>query len=260
LLFFTNGSSVYNAINTHTEQNLRKSITTMITSRAVVISSIAITVNEKPMLENRARTKTYYYPNTMGRIILLSLEEVLGRNGMNAVLNVSGLPHLMSNLPPDNFNLSFPFENLAAINQSLEDMYGPRGGRGVALRAGRAMLKYGMRDFGPILRTSDQSFRLLPLNMKLSMGIKIFAEAFNDLTDQVVRLEKTPDAFLWYNERCPFCWGRSTKDPCCHIAVGILQEALYWLSGGKTFLVEEIACISMGDETCVIRIDRQPLD
>ncbi|HEY71253.1 MAG TPA: 4-vinyl reductase [Anaerolineae bacterium] len=212
------------------------------------------------MLENPARTKTFYYPNTMGRILLLSLEEVLGRNSTNAVLNVSGLHHLMSALPPDNFDLDIPFENLAAINQSLEDMYGPRGGRGVALRAGRATLKYGLRDFGPILRTSDQSFRLLPLHMKLLVGTEFFARAFNDLTDQIVRLEKTPDAFLWHTERCPFCWGRSTRDPCCHFVVGILQEALYWLSGGKTFPVEEIACIGMGNEICTIRIDRQPLD
>ncbi len=212
------------------------------------------------MLENRARTKTYYYPNTMGRILILSLEEILGRNGVNSVLTVSGLHHLMSDLPPDNFDLDFPFDNIAAINQSLEDMYGPRGGRGVALRAGRATLKYGLRDFGPILRTSDQSFRLLPMHMKLSAGTEVFVKAFNDLTDQIVRLEKTPDAFLWHTERCPFCWGRSTRDPCCQFTVGILQEALYWLSGGKTFLVEEIACIGTGDEICTVRIDRQPLD
>jgi predicted hydrocarbon binding protein len=212
------------------------------------------------MPEDRNETRTFYYPNKMGRIIILSLEEVLGRNGINAVLNVAGLSHWISNLPPNNFDPGFPFEDMSTINQTLEDMYGPRGGRGVALRAGRATLKYGLRDFGPILRTSELSFRLLPLNMKLSVGTEVFAEAFNDHTDQIVRLEKTADAFLWHNDRCPFCWSRSTNEPCCHFAVGILQEAIYWLSGGKTFMVEETACIGMGDETCTIRIDRQPLD
>ena len=42
-------------------------------------------------------------------------------------------------------------------------------------------------------------------------------------------------------------------------AVGLLQEALYWLSGGKVFNVEEIACIARGDAACTIVIDQTPL-
>jgi len=214
----------------------------------------------KCMDEELAEPQAYFYPNKMGRIILLAMEEVLGRNGLNAVLKVAGLHNLLGGYPPNNFDPGFPFEDLSAISQSLEDMYGPRGGRGVALRAGRASLKYGLRDFGPITRTSELSFRLLPLNMKLATGAEVFAETFNEYTDQIVRLEMQPDVLLWINERCPICWGRTTKQPCCHLAVGILQETFYWLSGGKNFMVEEITCIAMGDETCTIRIDRQPLD
>jgi predicted hydrocarbon binding protein len=212
------------------------------------------------MVNESIEPQVFYYPNKMARIILLSLEEVLGRNGVNAVLNVAGLHHLIGTYPPNNFDPAFPFEELAAISQSLEDMYGPRGGRGVALRAGRASLKYGLRDFGPIMRTSELSFRLLPLSMKLKEGTQVFAETFNGYTDQIVRLETLPDGLLWHNERCPICWGRTASGPCCQLAVGILQEALHWLSGGKTYMIEEIACIATGDEVCTFRIDYQPLD
>ena len=37
-------------------------------------------------------------------------------------------------------------------------------------------------------------------------------------------------------------------DPVCHLAVGLLQEALYWVSGGKVFNVEEKTCIAAGDK------------
>jgi len=76
----------------------------------------------------------------------------------------------------------------------------------------------------------------------------------------LVRLEMQPGALLWHNERCPICWQRTTSGPCCHLTVGILQEMLYWLSGGKSFVVEEIACIAVGDTACTIRIDSKPLD
>lgn len=212
------------------------------------------------MGEETAEHQVYHYPNKMGRIILLALEEVLGRNGVNAVLNVAGLQYLIGGYPPNNFDPGFPFTDLSAINQALEDMYGPRGGRGVALRAGRASHKYGLRDFGPIAKTAELSFRLLPLNMKIKVGSEVFAETFNQYTDQMVRLEMQPGALLWHNERCPICWERTTSGPCCHLTVGILQEMLYWLSGGKSFVVEEVACIATGDTSCTIRIDKKPLD
>ncbi len=202
----------------------------------------------------------YYYPNKMGRIILLALEEIMGHNGVNAVLNLAGLHHLINNYPPNNLDLGFPFDDLGAIHQSLEDMYGPRGGRGLATRAGRACFKYGLREFGPVLGISDLAFRLLPLNMKLKVGAEVLANTLNRYTDQIVRLEEDPDHFHVHIERCPACWGRKTDSPCCNLTVGMIQEALFWMSGGKNFVVEETACIAMGDPTCTIRVARHPLD
>jgi ribosomal protein S27AE len=42
--------------------------------------------------------------------------------------------------------------------------------------------------------------------------------------------------------------------------VGFLQEAFYWVSGGKYFLVEEKNCIACGDSTCTIVIDQAPMN
>ncbi|MGQ0600109.1 MAG: V4R domain-containing protein [Anaerolineales bacterium] len=56
------------------------------------------------------------------------------------------------------------------------------------------------------------------------------------------------------------CWGRKTDSPCCHLAVGILQESLYWVSGGKHFDVIETTCTAMGDETCTFVIDKKAMD
>jgi hypothetical protein len=38
-----------------------------------------------------------------------------------------------------------------------------------------------------------------------------------------------------------------------------LQEALYWVSGGKVFNVEETACIAHGGAACTVVIDKIPL-
>ena len=43
------------------------------------------------------------------------------------------------------------------------------------------------------------------------------------------------------------------------MAVGLLQEGLYWVSGGKYFNVEETDCIAKGDLACTIMIDKVPM-
>jgi predicted hydrocarbon binding protein len=201
----------------------------------------------------------FYYPNRMGRIILLSMEEVMGRNGVNALLKIASLPELLENYPADNTESAFPFKTLGQITETLEQVYGPHGGRGLALRIGRACFTYGVRQYGTQLGLTEMAFRLLPLPAKVSAGAKVFAELFNNFTDQRVRVEEADGKLLWHIERCPLCWERAAPDPVCHLAVGILQEALYWLSGGKVFSVEEQTCIAAGDAACTIVIDQTPI-
>lgn len=200
----------------------------------------------------------FYYPERMGRIILQAMEEIMGRNGVHAVLRLGSLEFLIDNYPPATSKLAFPFETISQLQIALEQAYGPRGGRGVATRVGRACFSYGLREYGSQLGLTETAFRLLPLPTKLRLGAKSFAALFNQHTDQRVRIEENATKIFWHIDRCPLCWGRHSDEPSCHLAVGLLQEALYWLSGGKIFNVEETHCIARGDSACTIEIDQMP--
>ena len=65
-----------------------------------------------------------YYPNKFGLIIIKSLEEVMGKNGLNAILNLGGLSNYIDSYPPDNLDKGFDFAELSAICTALEEMYG----------------------------------------------------------------------------------------------------------------------------------------
>jgi len=190
---------------------------------------------------------------------LLALEDVMGKNGVNAVLNLARLRHLINNYPPNNLDLGWSFDEMGALNQSLEDMYGPRGGRGLATRAGRAGLYYALKDFAAVLGIADLAFRLLPMGMKIKIGLNAMSETFNKTSDQVVRVEEQLDHFLYYIDRCPVCWGRQAQTPICYGALGLLQEGLHWVTGGKNVRVEEIECIAMGHPSCVFLVEKRPL-
>ena len=53
----------------------------------------------------------YYYANKIVLISLKALEDVMGKNGLNAILNLAHLPELIDNYPPDNLNREFNFSD-----------------------------------------------------------------------------------------------------------------------------------------------------
>lgn len=203
---------------------------------------------------------SHFLPNKIGRLLLLSLEEVIGHNGLNAVLNVADLPAWIGNYPPNTLDREFGFSAVGRIHQALDRLYGQRAGRGLALRTGRAGFQHALREFGPMLGMTELAYRLLPLHLKLKAGLEGTAQLFNRLTDQTVHVEEAPEAYRFHLDLCPLCWGRHLDQPGCHLAVGFFQEGLAWMSGGKNFLVEETQCAASGAGACVLRIMRQPLD
>ena len=202
----------------------------------------------------------YNYANKIVLITLKALEEVMGKNGLNAILNLAHLPHLIDHYPPDNLEREFNFADFSAINLALEEMYGPRGGRGLALRAGRAAFADALRNFGALAGAGDLAFKVLPLQAKMRIGLPAMARIFTQISDQLSTVQEQENEFIYTIHRCPVCWGRAGSDrPVCFIAVGLIQEGLKWVSGGNEFRVNESKCIAMGESICEFVVQKTPI-
>ncbi|MEP7356842.1 MAG: 4-vinyl reductase [Anaerolineales bacterium] len=200
-----------------------------------------------------------YYPNNIARIYLQAMEEVMGKNGLNAILNMASLTKYLDNYPPANLNREFDFADYSALNGALEEMYGPRGGRGLSLRAGRASFAQGLRHFGALAGAGDLAFKVLPLGTKLKIGIPAMARIFSQVSDQKSTVEESPTEYRYIMKPCPVCYGRRSDKPMCHAGAGLLQEGLRWLSGGHEFRVQESKCIGCGDDACVLIVQKDPI-
>jgi predicted hydrocarbon binding protein len=200
-----------------------------------------------------------YYNNTIVRFTLEAMEEVMGRNGLNAILNLAGLSHLIDNYPPDDLKKEFEFADFSALMGALEEMYGPRGGRGLQLRAGRVGFTRGVQKMAGMVGVSDLAFRVLPLSAKLKAGIPAMAMVFTKFSDQKSTVEDKGDYYAYIIHVCPVCWGRQADRPICFAAKGVIEEGLHWVSGGLKFRVEEIECVAMGGETCTFAIYKEPI-
>jgi len=182
---------------------------------------------------NKIPESGYYNSNKFARIFLESIREISGNNGLNTILNYSKLSALVDNLPPDNLDKAFDFAHFSMINQALEDIYGLRGGRGLALRIGRTTFADVLKDYGALAGVGDLAYRVLPLQLKIIYSV----------------------------ERCPVCWGRTVDDRAvCYYMIGLLQEGLHWVSGGEEFMIYETKCIALGHDICEFTIPKEPQD
>ncbi|HKZ54052.1 MAG TPA: V4R domain-containing protein [Anaerolineales bacterium] len=201
----------------------------------------------------------YHYPNKAGRIFLEALEEVMGKNGVSAILNLASLESWIDNYPPDNLGRQLDFADFSAVNGALEEMYGPRGGRGLARRAAWATFDNVLRNFGALAGVGDLAFKVLPLPTKLKLGLPAMARVFTQISDQHSTVEDNQGFYLYTIHRCPVCWGRRSDKPLCYAAVGLLEESLRWVSGHREFRVVETRCIALGDPVCEFRVEKEPI-
>lgn len=203
----------------------------------------------------------YYNSNKFARIYLESLKEIAGANGLRTLLNFAHLSSFNDGLPPDNLDKAFDFSYFSMINQSLEEIYGDRGGRGLSLRVGRTTFEDLLKDYGALAGVGDLAFRVLPMQEKIRSGLEAMVRIFSDKSDQITSLEETEDKYLYQIKRCPVCWGRENEDHAvCYFMVGLLKEGMHWVSGGKEFNITETKCVALGDPFCEFEILKLPLE
>lgn len=204
------------------------------------------------------KTSGLYYPNKMARIYILSIQETIGVDAMNAVLAQAEVPQGF-NPPPNNFAKEFDFAYFSGIGIALEKLYGPRGERGLTLHAGRASFAKGLAEYGPITGTRELAFKMIKLEAKLRILFRAIAESYSRFSDQTTTTEEADTHFKLIIHRCPRCWNRTSDKPICYSGIGILEEACGWVSNGQKFLVEQTECIAAGSEACVFQVQKEPL-
>jgi hypothetical protein len=200
-----------------------------------------------------------HYPNKIGRLCFLSYEEVMGVNGVKALLRLADQTQFIEAYPPNDLKKEFPFESIAATSDALATMYGPRGARGLELRAGRVAFTLGLKEFGPLLGMADLALKLMPITMKLKIVLNAVAQTFDRFSDQSSHVEEEKERFVYHIVRDPSSL-RTESGLNFFIARGILEESTAWVSGGRRFAVEQISCIALGDKTTAFTIGKEPLD
>ena len=187
--------------------------------------------------------------NALVRQALVSAQEVMGENGLNAVLRASGLERFVGNFPPDDLNPAIQSIQYAKFNQAIEEFYG-RGGRGMLRRIGKASFQYAVREQAALLGIAGTALKLLPEKQRIKFILNSMVGALKKSNAQVEAwLDESGEHIAYVESTCAMCHGRKSAEPVCHLYVGSIGEAVAWASGRPHEIVET-HCMAKGDAYC----------
>ena len=191
--------------------------------------------------------------NSLVRQALTSMQEVMGDNGLNAVLKTCGLDKFVDNFPPNDLEPSIKASQYAQLNQAIEDFYG-RGGRGILKRVGRASFQYGIREQAALLGIAGVALKVMPQKERIKFILNGMANALKKSNPDVdARLEENDGVLAYVESTCAICNGRHSEKPICYLYIGSISEAVQWATG-KEYNVIETHCIAKGDDYCRFEI------
>lgn len=191
--------------------------------------------------------------NALVRQALTSMQEVMGENGLNAVLRSSGLEKFIGNFPPNDLMPGIQAVQYGRLNQAIEDFYG-RGGRGMLRRIGRASFQYAVREQAALLGIAGVALKLLPEKQRIKFILNATADALKKSNSQVEAwVEENNGKIAYYESTCAICHSRNSTEPICHLYVGSLAEAAHWATG-QPYAIIETHCMAKGDPYCCFEL------
>jgi hypothetical protein len=200
-----------------------------------------------------------FYPNNLSRILLLSLEDVIGQNGLKAILNLAGQSNLIGNFPPHNTESEFNFSSFSMIIGALDDLYGQKGSRVLALRAGDAVFQEMLKDMGEPMDIESDNYQAKPLSEKIQVGLSVVRNKFSKT--KTASIPQTEDGqFLYSVQYCPVCWGRTTTTPDCFLISGLIQASIRWATKGQEISITQKTAHSCGDPSCDFIVPNAPIN
>jgi predicted hydrocarbon binding protein len=198
-------------------------------------------------------------PSGALRLLFLSIEEVMGKDGIKAVLNGAKLSAYINNYPENTLEHGVTFGEYGRVEQAVEDFLGPRGARAILIRVGRELFRYSLREQSALLGIAGNALKNMPLispQAKMKILLQQIVGAANKTVNQPARLEEDAENFYVVIDQCMCQWRPKHEKPCCLVTVGTFSEAMKWLTD-RPVEVKEITCLNNGADACRYQIPKK---
>jgi hypothetical protein len=201
-------------------------------------------------------------PSLLLSNLFSQVDEMMGRRSLIMLLREAGLEEYVDRLPPMNDTPSITVPEYSRLLADVCDLFGVQSARPIFTGGGRLSAAEIRRQRPAQFVLTGTALRFLPAATRMRLVLERLVEQGEDLVGTPHHFYEEDDAFIVEMEDCPYCAeidrrareeGTVIGRPVCHIPAAIVEEMMEWATGQKR-LVEETACIALGDRACRFRI------
>jgi len=194
------------------------------------------------------------FPSPVASTYLNVIVDLLGPNGVDAMLRLAGLETWIGRPPAVPDSQPVDFADIASLLRSLEETLGTRGSRGLERRMGATGFQQVFQSVGAVAAMRDPSFQESPVERRLRSGMHALAQTLDQMTGAGASIQEQQGALVFRIETCPSCWGRASDGPVCASIVGLLTAAAAWMAPESETTIDESACRAQGASGCEFSI------
>ncbi len=193
--------------------------------------------------------------NKAFRVILLAVEDVVGKHGTETILRQANLAQYIGNYPPSDMQRGgHKLCYMSQINRALFDVYGRRGARAILQRSGKSRAQDAIAENGVVASATKIAAKLLPRRMKVKLTLDTAAREYSEQLGTTVKIEDDGEFFYWQDPKCGNCIDWQSEQPVCFTTVGFIHGLVAWILEDENFRVEEVTCRAAGAPVCRYRV------
>lgn len=192
--------------------------------------------------------------NSQLRLTLLGMQQVLGEQSTQELMEDLGFESELAVLPPDDLERRFPAQDYAQLLAAIERSYANQGAR-ILTRIGRSTFHQVLREQPNWMSSAHRAMGILKAPQRIFLILEAIIDAEQNIYPQGESwIEQKNGQISIIEQNCLVCCGRQESSPICHLRTGYLNEAIRWATDGE-FQFQETACIATGDPYCRFSID-----
>ncbi|MBN1573625.1 MAG: 4-vinyl reductase [Deltaproteobacteria bacterium] len=196
--------------------------------------------------------------NMTFRVMLLGINEIVGQNGLDVVLNFTGLTKYRNAIPPNNDLVEDCWISEATgLDKGIEEIFGGNGAAAILVQVGKKQAVWGLEENGEVAgqlkKTMDGKGDFERIKMILTITATIISAQMNT----EVWIEEDDDAVYYCDKSATHCFNRTSILPVCFVTVGFLLGLVEWATGKNDWRVKETRCMALGEEYCAYRVSKR---
>jgi predicted hydrocarbon binding protein len=195
-------------------------------------------------------------PGALALIIFRSVEEHIGKNGLNMFLKRAGLQQYIDNPPPDDSTPTIEMSRFKRGIGLVIELFGEKAAKPLLLRWGKLTFEYALENKPTLFGLAGLVTTFMSEEGKTRFILKKVLKESENLYDVPHILTEDDGTFNIEIRNCFYCGELHSENCICWPPVGFWLSMMEWITG-KEHDVHEVECMAQGAESCKFVIPKK---